>query len=359
MQVDHFFANNYSQARQAFLEAASCVAADIETLHHPGTGPAGLPLSTDVALLGHKRADNVLLLISATHGVEGFAGSAIQVGLLRSGVAGWLKPNTRLVMIHALNPYGFACLRRCNEDNIDLNRNFIDHSLPPPQNQAYDQLAGFIAPAAFSSLAPLCATLRISWYRLCYGSARLQQVVSHGQYRHPQGLFYGGRSATWSNRCLHAIAERHLTGAARIVSIDFHTGLGPYAHGELILKEPVDDPAYRRATAWWGEARVKSTSAGQSVSADLCGTLNHALPAMLAAAEVTAVTLEFGTLPAISVFNALRAENWLYHHGGPDHPAAARIKERFVQAFYPCDSYWKSRVWAQGRVVAEQALAAL
>ena len=30
-------------------------------------------------------------------------------------------------MIHALNPFGFAHLRRANEDNVDLNRNFVDH----------------------------------------------------------------------------------------------------------------------------------------------------------------------------------------------------------------------------------------
>ncbi len=32
--------------------------------------------------------------------------------------------------------------------------------------------------------------------------------------------------------------------------------------------------------------------------------------------EVTAVSLEFGTLSAMKVFWALRAENWLHHHGG-------------------------------------------
>ena len=31
-------------------------------------------------------------------------------------------------MLHALNPYGFSHLRRVNEDNADLNRNFVDFS---------------------------------------------------------------------------------------------------------------------------------------------------------------------------------------------------------------------------------------
>ena len=38
------------------------------------------------------------------------------------------KSNKKLptiVLIHALNPYGFKTNRRVNEDNIDLNRNFL------------------------------------------------------------------------------------------------------------------------------------------------------------------------------------------------------------------------------------------
>ena len=81
----------------------------------------------DVACLGPGQSRAVLVLTSGTHGVEGFCGSGCQVSLLedsrflrqieRAGIA--------LLMIHAVNPYGFSHLRRVNEDNVDLNRNFI------------------------------------------------------------------------------------------------------------------------------------------------------------------------------------------------------------------------------------------
>ncbi|MDH3454177.1 MAG: M14 family metallopeptidase, partial [Desulfuromonadales bacterium] len=270
-----------------------------------------------------------------------------------------LRPNVRLVMVHAINPYGFANLRRCNEDNVDLNRNFVDHCEPYPENQEYDQLADAIAPRTFSPAAEFAASLRILWYRLRQGPARLQHAVTHGQHAHPQGLFYGGRFAVWSNRVLHEIAERHLARAARVVVIDLHTGLGPYGYGEVIMSESEDVAAYRRAVAWWGKERVKSTLEGESVSAHLSGTVKLAFSRILPGAEVTAVGLEFGTLPPMQVFKALRAENWLYHHGGAGHADAAKIKQQFLRAFYPDDDLWKCKVWEQGRLVVEQALANL
>jgi hypothetical protein len=73
--------------------------------------------------------------------------------------------------------------------------------------------------------------------------------------------------------------------------------------------------------------------------------------------EVTAVRLEFGTEPRLEVIKALRAENWLLHRGGADHPKSKEIKIRLLRAFYPDSAEWKTEVWKQGEEVVEQALA--
>ncbi|MFT7599488.1 MAG: hypothetical protein ACI8TP_002421 [Acidimicrobiales bacterium] len=82
-----------------------------------------------------------MALFSAIHGVEGYGGSALQSQLLEGlGSAGWTSP-TRLVVVHALNPVGFSWVRRVNEDNVDLNRNFINWDTAVPANPGYDMLA--------------------------------------------------------------------------------------------------------------------------------------------------------------------------------------------------------------------------
>jgi len=359
MTTPYSFSVNYQQARQKFITAARIAGTEVDSFENTCSGVGGAGLFTDVASIGRSRAENVLVLMSGTHGVEGFAGSAIQSGLLNAGVAETLGPNVRLLMVHAINPYGFAFLRRSNEDNVDVNRNFVDHDKPYPVNREYDRISRVIAPRSISAPANLWMILRFLWFRLIRGNEKLQQAVTQGQYTHPDGLFFGGHSVTWSNQTLHKIVSRYLAGAARVVVIDLHTGLGPYGQGEIILSDTEHDPAYSRAVAWWGEERVKSTENGESVSSCLSGTVKLAFTGNLTGAEITAVGLEFGTSPPMQVFKALREENWLHHHVGEDHQEAARIKQQFLKMFYPDDDWWKRGVWEQGELVVRQALASL
>ena len=352
------FSANYAEARAKFLDASKAAGARVESFKNPNAGPDGEALYTDIATLGPSDAKAVLVLGSGTHGVEGFAGSGIQTGLLRDGLAARLGPDQRVVMIHAINPYGFAHLRRFNEDNVDLNRNFVDHAKPYPPNPEYDRLAEIIAPRTYSWLDSMSSLIRILIHRTIRGEDALQAAISGGQYAHPQGLFYGGQFETWSNQTIQRIAREHLSGAARVAFVDFHTGLGPYGEGEIILNVKMESPAFKRAEAWWGDEKTKSTKK-KSVSPDLTGTLKLAIAKMLPMAEVTAVSLEFGTLSSIKVFRAMQAENWLHHHGGANNPRKDEIKTALLRAFYPDAEDWKERVWTLGREVVEQALAGL
>ena len=85
------------------------------------------------------------MVVSGTHGVEGYCGSALQSRWLESCVAD--RPHEfAVVCLHGLNPYGFSWVRRTNEDNVDLNRNFIDWDRPPPANPGYDEIADLLVP---------------------------------------------------------------------------------------------------------------------------------------------------------------------------------------------------------------------
>ena len=237
VEATKYFSSDYKEARDKFLNASHSVDATIESFKNPNTGPEGAPLFIDVALIGPKDTNSILVLVSGTHGVEGFCGSGIQTGLLLKGITSHLKPEMSIVMIHALNPYGFAHLRRFNEDNVDLNRNFVDHSKPYPKNPGYEKLSNVIAPKSLSFPANITFPVRLMWYRVSKGNAALQTAITGGQYLHPQGLFYGGHFETWSNKTIRTIVKRYLSRAARVAIVDFHTGLGPYGRGEIILND--------------------------------------------------------------------------------------------------------------------------
>jgi hypothetical protein len=364
--ADHF-SSNYGEARQKFLAAGVAARADIVSLKNPATGPGGEELFTDLALLGPRDSKTVLVLISGTHGVEGFAGSAVQTGLMREGIASNLKEDSSILMIHAINPFGFAYLRRVDENNVDLNRNFLDHSKPHPQNPAYDALADFIAPLSVLSLSRIAVWSHLLWYKATGRTKELQQAISGGQYSHPEGLFYGGRFETWSNKTLKSIVQKYLSGAQRVVAIDLHTGLGAYGDYEIILQQPEESPTYRRAIAIWGSEKVRTTFSGDSdqdacetddhsFSAELSGPIKLAFPNLLPKAEVTAVTVDFGTSSAIRVFLAMRDENWLHYHGNPSTSRGKRIKAALRRAFCPEDGGWKQMVWSGATQVVHQAI---
>lgn len=354
-----YFSPNYAEARKNFIEAAQATGSKIESIANPHTEAKGESIYIDVVLLGDKDAQNVLVVISGTHGVEGFAGSAIQTGILREEVGSKLQNNTSLLMIHALTPYGMAHLRRFTEENVDLNRDFKDPADPLPANPAYEKLADVIAPQSLSFWSEVVSWAQLLWFRLTEGKTATQAVISGGQYLHPKGLFFGGMSETWSNKTLRSIVRRYLPHTNKVIVVDVHTGLGKFGAAEIILNVPENSPEYHRATAIWEPKMVKTTVTGKSVSTHLSTSLKLAIPKMLPQAEVTAASLEFGTLPPMDVFKALRAENWFHHYGGDSHPKAASLKACLLRTFYPDSEEWESSVWHQGKQVIEQALASL
>jgi hypothetical protein len=356
MKPENHFPSDYRTARASFIAAAD--ARDIGTtarVHSTAKGRDGKALFLDTATVGEREAKKALLLISATHGVEGYFGSGVQTGLLREGIDA--PKNTKIVMLHALNPYGFSWDRRVNEDNADINRNFVDHRRPPV-NRAYDALADAVAPKNLSAANWKDANARLKEFSRKHGDFALQAAISKGQYRHPDGLYYGGVREAWSHAMLRDVLREELRDVKKLIVIDFHTGLGPHGYGEMISEDMPGSPAYARAKKMWGN-RVRSSEAGESVSAPLTGTVDKAVPRFLPKAEVTFAALEAGTLPVRDVFDALRRDNFLHMHAKGKHRDAEKIRRQIRAAFYPDTPKWKRMVWDAGSEVVHAALEAL
>lgn len=332
------FSADYRQARDKFIDVSRATGWTIESHRCPADGPDGQPLFTDVARLGPERCEKLLVTISATHGIEGFCGSAAQIAT--AGIS--LPGGVAFLQIHAINPYGFAWQRRVTQENVDLNRNFADFAAPP-DNPGYERLHPCFLPARWDEPAKREILRQCDLLKDELGTGALVAAISRGQYRHADGIFYGGSVPTWSHRTLVAILERHCAGARTVAVIDYHSGLGPRGFGERICDHALGSGAWRRASAWYGDD-ITSKELGTAVASKLSGPNVIGVQRAAGPAEVVMITLEFGTVAREQVRMALLADNWLHQRGDPNSHLGRQIKADIRKAFYGEDSAWQEAI---------------
>ncbi len=356
---ERHFASSYGEARKKFRDAAKAADAAIES--HQNThanGPRGEPLYTDVARLGPApgEAQGVLFLTSGTHGIEGYCGSGCQVGALREDVLAELPDGVAVVLTHAINPYGFCWGRRVNEDNIDLNRNYVDHNGTYPDDSNYREVHGMICPPDLMERKDEWDAKAFAWLEE-RGMAAFQEAVSSGQYSHPDGIFYGGNAPAWSNGMWRSILDVHGRVAEKAIFIDFHTGLGPSGYGEMIGLGGAESIA--RGREIWGEGEVTDMHDGSSTSAVVRGDMGTPFFEIMESKWATAIALEYGTVDIITVLDGLRKDNWLYLHGDRESDLGQEIVAGTRACFYTETDEWKAQVFDRARGTITRSLSAL
>lgn len=357
MTTPAYFSSTYAEAREKFLAACAERSLKVDSRLNPNAkGAQGEDLYTDIARIGRVDAPKVLVLTSATHGVEGYCGSGAQVGLLREGYFADLPDDTAVLFIHAMNPYGFSHDRRVTEDNVDLNRNFMDFSGLPTAPGTYADIHAHILPEDWDGAAKQAADKAIAAYIESHGLTAFQAAASEGQYHFDDGIFFGGARPTWSNKMFAAVMKDYATHATKTAFLDFHTGLGPYGYGELIMDGTPGQKA--RAREWYGD-QVTDPEAGTSTSASLTGTLWHGTIDALPDTEITFIVIEYGTYKITRVLEAVRGDNWLYQKGEVRSDLGAAIKREIRDTFYPDKDDWKEMVWSRAVEVVGLALAGL
>jgi polar amino acid transport system ATP-binding protein len=351
------FPETYEECRARFRLAADRAGARLEDHAIAARGPAGERLTLDVARLGAERAERVLVVMSGTHGVEGFAGSAIQQALLEEcALRGRLPSRAAIVVVHAVNPYGMAWWRRQNESNVDLNRNWIDFSGPLPRNDGYAELHAMLCPATAdpaSEQAFLEAARRLIAER---GYPWVKRAVTTGQYEFPDGLYYGGSTREASTRILADVFARHVKGCAEALSVDLHTGHGEFGTCTLLSNAACasDEQAWLART--FGAARVEVTRDNpDATTPDKIGQLARGAAELLPGTAYRSITFELGTVDDLTMILAERREHWLHRLGDRAGPEGRAIALHHKRCSTPDSREWESLSLAHGRRVLADA----
>ncbi|HVJ79674.1 MAG TPA: DUF2817 domain-containing protein [Planctomycetia bacterium] len=340
----------YAEARAAFRRTAGQAGAALETLTLDGRGEAGEPLSIDIARLGPADASRWLLHVSGVHGLEGFPGSAIQTATLANPPP--LEPGAAMVFVHVVNPWGMSHQRRVNENNVDLNRNFLSPGETPPTPELYRKLDALLNPESPPRWDGFLPRLWVrSW---SVGRGAVKQVVAGGQYDHPSGLFFGGTTLQQGPKRLCEWLQGSAGQVRRMVVIDVHTGLGRRAQ-DFLFVDPAAAPHAERHRKFFGPRIV--TQAHSGVVYQTTGALIGAVGKLLPQTEVEAFCQELGTWRGPWILKALRSENrWRHFCEGPPPP---KMRRELREAFDPSAPAWRAAAMRLGRERIEQGLGLL
>ena len=339
-----YFSTHYTGARHRFCQAANDAGGRLHELTLGARGPNQEKLIINVAWLGAEKPDRVLLHTSGVHGVEGFTGSAIQIQLLQKPPA--LGEADALVVVHVINPYGMAWLRRFNETNVDLNRNF----LAPPEPfegapEGYRKLNALLNPQSPPQRGDLFYP-RLMGCILRYGFNNLKQAIAGGQYHYPMGLFFGGHQLEEGSVLLLDWFRIHFEGVNRIGMIDVHTGLGKYGVDSLLVPYGSDTEIFKTLRALLGNRVTTQDPSG--IAYRIRGLFVEALEREIPHADWTCIVQEFGTFHVLPMLKVLRQENRWHHYARKeqlDHP----VKQQLLRAFCPDDFGWQDQILRRGK----------
>ena len=367
------FHDTYRQCRNAFLDACSALDVAVRSFKLPfDNGPDGEGLFIDSVLVGDPDAAGLLNVSSGIHGVEGAAGSNAQTQWLMSDGPKRLPDNVAVHFIHAVNPWGFAMDSRTNENNVDLNRNFLDFpKLPetPARYEAYHE--GFrLSDPSEEEMAAI--GVRIKQLQADDGMKNFMMLASGGQYVYADGLNFGGQLEEWSTTVVRRVFDEAAKARKAVSVIDYHTGLGEYADHIFLNFDDRDSQARARARQWFGAQNIDREDIGAGEDGkknlprpDYIGLLATDLASRAPQPENSmALVIEFGTYPVMDVVPDIIKENWVRRQRAENpaqgrDPVQSRIVQSYKEKFIPRDPAWRDAVFTLSEGHLKQAVAGL
>jgi hypothetical protein len=364
----HFFHENYEACRSAFVNAAEQVASRFDSVE---IGRFFVDSEVDTNLTvdwcyipAQFNSQKLLIINSGLHGVEGYTGSAIQTMFMETLLTKSLADSINILMVHAINPYGFKYRRKVTEHNVDLNRNCVVNSaMYANVNEGYEKLISLLMPEGKVSVRSvsnqffhLLAIRKI----IQESMAVLRQAALQGQYKFNKGIYYGGIEKEPQINKLKVLLNDKMANSKVIVNLDLHTAYGERGKMHLFLN-PIDDKAVKQGVETifsdskidWGSGKDFYTINGEYVG--WAKTLSGG-------ALYIPMLFEFGTMDSQKTFGSLKSiqvminENQGVHYGYKNWKQEQIVKNRFSQMYYPTSPEWRSKVISDSYKAMESML---
>lgn len=319
-----------------------------------------------------ERAEKLLVFTTGEHGAEGIVGSAMLHLFMEDYLAKLNPANTGLLLVHAINAWGMKHGQRTNAANVDLNRNFIWYGVDAAPhfdstvNSDYTRLNAFLNPT--DSVNNVTADKVAFIFQLIGklispGATTLRAASLLGQYRYPQGIYYGGSALQPETRTMMGLYNTSLRDYEQVVVLDMHTGYGP-RYQMTLVNSWLEPHSSKELTERYAYPLVANATPSQfyRIEGDMIDYIYRLVQEKHTGKRLYATTFEFGTLgdstlASIQSLRTMILANRMRWHGASNE-ARKQIEAEFRELFCPQEAAWREKAVADARQAFEGILKA-
>ena len=361
------FYNSYDEIRAHLQELTAQLGVEISS--YPIDEGDGLYIDS-FYLPSAEDTTNLIILTTGVHGMEGYIGTTMLDVFFNELYPTLDTRDTGILVVANVNPYGMKYFRRYNENNVDLNRNFILDwdSFDRSSNKEYPKVDTFLGPTGkirngFWHEAAFYLSLGKT--AITDGAGTISDALLTGQYEYPQGVYYGGNGDEASTVYLKDVFSRCLDSQyENIVHIDLHSGYGP-RYNMVIFNSAYEtmNEAQSREAFGYDYVIAHDSEAFYATTGDTTDFFYRLAEQKNAHAELFSTCFEFGTI-GDAFFDTILSLKYTVdenrNHWYPTDNAIAEqiVKETYMELFYPTETAWREKTVEDFRTAAMGVLKA-
>ena len=352
-----YFYNTYDDVRQGIknrIEKLTAAGVTVEVSEYAIDAEDGLYVDNFfLPASGEKK--NLVVLTTGVHGMEGFIGSVMLDVFFEEIYTTLDTENTGVLVVANVNPYGMKYLRRYNENNVDLNRNFIIdwEGFDLSSNKDYPEVKEFLQPEGAIGNALWHEAdfyLSLAKEALTKGADKVSDALLTGQYEYPQGVYYGGNGDEKSTTYLKGVFEECLDGEyENIVHIDIHSGYGP-RYNMVIFNSVYETMTEAQTKEAFGYDYVISydSESFYATTGDTTDFFYRLSERKGGEKELFSTCFEFGTIGDSFMDSILSLkytvdENRNHWYPTENETSAQVVFENYKELFYPTETAWREK----------------
>ena len=312
--------------------------------------------------------ENLIVLTTAVHGMEGYIGSVMLDVFFEEIYPGIDTSKTGILVVANVNPYGMKYMRRYNENNVDLNRNFILdwNNFDLASNKDYPEVKNFLQPEGKIGNAfwhEVGFYLSLAKEALTKGADKVSDALLTGQYEYAEGVYYGGNGDEISTTYLKGVFNDCLeTDYNNIVHIDIHSGYGP-RYNMVIFNSIYETMTEAETKEAFGYDYVISydSESFYATTGDTTDYFYRLWESKESDKGLFSTCFEFGTIGDSFMDSILSLkytvdENRQHWFPTKNKVTSEVVKENYYELYYPTETAWREKTVADFKAATEGVL---